>query len=485
MAGTFTCSEDEDFGSLGDNKVIVTGGTSGTPADFASFVTADRAGEAVLLAATAGLSPTLALTYALRPVDVIALLISFIVASKTTETDYIFVTGTDWRGAAQTESLDVSAGNGTYVTTKYFATITNIDCSDNSAGGGTQWADGTVRATQPQWGLIWDYGNSQYRVDSIWIDFGDASTSGYFNSQQEQVVFSAGQFLATANNTVKIGDVHDVYGINGSMWTITPSADNVTILTGNAPMLVYASILYNASTNKRLQVGGTITAKNSIFQAKRYDAGGTWQSRFQFTSSSTVNFESVYFNNVEGLILQSGPTLEDVWIERSQEAVQSFAASFSAANIKITNFVQSDILQAFGTPHAVTLIDLKQSLTTPRITSAGGIINEEYTCNIHVTDRDGNALQSVVVDCEDKDTTAVWAVGTITTDANGDIAEQQIRYKKWVGTAETLTTFSPHKFTLSLAGYETLILEAVTVDAPIVWHLELQSQKAPPRAWRH
>ncbi|KKK60149.1 hypothetical protein LCGC14_3027260, partial [marine sediment metagenome] len=140
MAGTWTCSEDEDFGSLGSNDVLVTGGTSGTPADFASFVTADRAGEAVLLAATAGLSPTLALTYAIRPVEDLALLISFIVASKTAEADFIFITGTDFAGNAQTESLDVTAGNGTYVSTKYFATISNIDCSDNSAGGGVQWA---------------------------------------------------------------------------------------------------------------------------------------------------------------------------------------------------------------------------------------------------------------------------------------------------------------------------------------------------------
>ncbi len=95
MPGTWTCSEDEDFGSLGDNKVIVISGTSGSPATFADFVTADRAGEAVLLAATAGLSPTLALTYAIRPVEDLALLISCIVASKTTETDYIFITGSD------------------------------------------------------------------------------------------------------------------------------------------------------------------------------------------------------------------------------------------------------------------------------------------------------------------------------------------------------------------------------------------------------
>ena len=115
MAGTWTSSEDEDFGSLGDNKVIVTGGTSGTPADFAAFVTADRAGTNInLLTATAGLSPTLALNRAVRPVDLKAIILKFVVASKTTQTDWIYTTGTDLAGNTINESIDVSAGNGTY-----------------------------------------------------------------------------------------------------------------------------------------------------------------------------------------------------------------------------------------------------------------------------------------------------------------------------------------------------------------------------------
>jgi len=211
MTGTWTSSEDEDFGSLGDNKVIVIAGTSGTPVQFDDFVTADRAGEAVLLAATAGLSPTLALTYALRPVDVIALLISFIVASKTTETDHIFITGTDWRGAAQTENIDVSAGNGTYVSTKYFATISNIDCSDNSSGGGTQWADGTVRVTQPQWGFIWDHSDGdadrkQFRISATTWDIGDGSTTTWFIETDCQVVFdSECTPITTVGSTTNFG----------------------------------------------------------------------------------------------------------------------------------------------------------------------------------------------------------------------------------------------------------------------------------------
>ena len=39
-----------------------------------------------------------------------------------------------------------------------------------------------------------------------------------------------------------------------------------------------------------------------------------------------------------------------------------------------------------------------------------------------------------------------------------------------------MKTYSPHKFTLSKAGYETLDLENITIDGPIVWHLGLQDE---------
>ena len=79
----------------------------------------------------------------------------------------------------------------------------------------------------------------------------------------------------------------------------------------------------------------------------------------------------------------------------------------------------------------------------------------------------------------------IYVQQVLTTNGSGDIPEQIIPFRKWEGTAETQTTFSPHKFTLSKAGYETLTLDAVTVSAPINWHLELQRPKAPPRAWGH
>ncbi|MBE3142099.1 MAG: hypothetical protein IMZ53_16115 [Thermoplasmata archaeon] len=139
--------------TVATNTVVVTGGTSGTPATFADFVTADRAGTGTFLLPTGPpASPTLPLDYAVRPVELLAIPVNLVVAGKTAEADFIFISGHDAWGAAQTESIDVTVGNGSYTTTKRWSVIDNIDCSDNAAGGGTVWADGTIAVTQDIWG---------------------------------------------------------------------------------------------------------------------------------------------------------------------------------------------------------------------------------------------------------------------------------------------------------------------------------------------
>ena len=147
MPGTFTYDE-------ATNTVEVTDGTEGNPAAFADMYAADQGGvDTDLLPAEAGAADN-TLTFQIRATGDRALLINFIVAAKSAEADHIFITGTDAWNVAQTESLDVTAGNGTYQTTLRFRTITNIDCSDNAAGGGTVWADGTIQVTQDIFGAV-------------------------------------------------------------------------------------------------------------------------------------------------------------------------------------------------------------------------------------------------------------------------------------------------------------------------------------------
>nr|BDD45807.1 hypothetical protein 6 [bacterium] len=121
---------------------------------FEDWYDADQAGTLALLSAAAPGS-AVTLTYDVQAGCEGALQLDFVVANKTTEADYIFVTGKDVDGSTViTESLDVSAGNGTYTTTRFFSSVTNIDCSDNANGGGTVWADGTLTVNQNIWGTL-------------------------------------------------------------------------------------------------------------------------------------------------------------------------------------------------------------------------------------------------------------------------------------------------------------------------------------------
>jgi len=483
MAISFTYTE-------ATNTVVVTEGTVGTPATPVNFVTFDRAGTATLLVATAGLSPTLALTYQIRPVDVIALLITFTVASKTAQADFIFITGTDWRGAAQTESIDVTAGNGAYVSTKYFRTITNIDCSDNAAGGGTQWADGTVAVTQPQWGVIWDYGTNHHVIDAN-FNIGNGGTATYFACQQSTWAWSASytanmplikfnaDFNVTANATFRFGAKVDSentkYG--GGLYI---NYDGICDITGT--LLLYGSTIVNTRhVTTSLFSGGagsTIEIINCVLDARIVAVGTAiaMTNCVLSTGAGSILTPAATTNTLNDIIMYNGA---------GKACLQGGGQPITVSNLKIS--ASGGTAQVNSQAEDITLIDSTFDETTPSITivQADDVVTAKKTCNIHIADKDGVNLAGVTVDCEDINTDAVWAAGTIVTDANGDIVEQIIAYKTWTGTSETLATLTPHKFTLSKAGYETLVLDNVTVDGPIVWHLEmLPAHGAWPKVWR-
>jgi hypothetical protein len=458
------------------NTVVATGGTSGTPLTFDDFVTADRAGTATLLVATAGLSPTLALTYQIRPVDVIALLITFTVASKTTETDYIFITGTDWRDAAQTESIDVSAGNGAYVSTKYFRTITNIDCSDNAAGGGTQWADGTVAVTQPQWGVIWDFSDGQYKIDCL-HNIGNGSTPTYFQTKSESVVYSINQPRGHGESTFIIGEPSNTVYSKSSSYIKMVGKSFGRQLQSYGTINIYGSIIEWSGDQLWWGASGTFNVYDSIFN-------GNGQTLAESTAGTTVetNWKRSYITNVGSFAFATTPTsFDDMVIENMTIAgLNNYnGVVLSIPNALITN--SNPDLRTNGSGSETNLVNPKFNITNPLIAYATNIIREQYTTNVHVTDKAGANLAGVTVNLKgsvtsDYDTDA-WTADSVTTAAGGTITEQTITTKSWTGTSETLTDYNVFRMTLSKAGYETLVLDNITIDSPIVWHLELQHTK--------
>jgi hypothetical protein len=462
MAIAFTYTEST-------NTVVVTGGTSGTPATFADFVTADRAGTGTdLLTATAGASNN-TLTYAVRPVEDLAILVKCIVAGKTAETDYIFITGTDWRGAAQTESIDVSAGNGSYTTTKYWASISNLDCSDNAAGGGTVWADGTLQVTQDRWGVIWDYGNNQYKVDSIFT-VGDGSTSTYFASVKELVYFAL-YWQGTSASTIRIGLYENSQSEQGSTW-VNGANPNLHLITGwdtTSVINIYDSILVFSNSarahsnnikfyDSRIVYYGT--GKNFYIYNSNSEIINTRFHGMDFMPQATLSVANkVFINDAAGVYADQALTLPGVEIANSTASARTY------------RIYKGEILT------------IENPITTPTQATvwndnALGEIHLNYTVDIHIADKDGVNLQGATVLCEETGGAQQFSVSTA---ADGTITQQSLNVIKWVGTSETETDYNPHKFTISKAGYETLILENITVDGPIDWHLELQDPVSAKR----
>jgi len=431
------------------NKVIQTGGTSGTPATFADFVTFDRAGvDTILLSAG---SPVL---------------VKCVVANKSAEADFIFITGKDWRGAAQTESIDVTAGNGSYTTTKYWSEITTLDCSDNAAGGGVVWADGDLSATQDVWGIIWDYGGGLYKVDAD-FNIGDDIIETYFQTVSEDVDMRDYVAAAKENAVFKIGELSNEYSGRPTTIHMLGKGFSKYLIDGGTAYLLNAH-LHIYDNLMGIDAEGTLIIK----QSSVYTHGEKFFILRNANMTRTIDGLYMYgtrFSMRAGVTIQA----DNIHIENSGYGAYSSSAEVIYNKLKYTNIRDYDIYAAGNSN--ITVIDPIFSPSTIKISTVDFWIKEQYTCNIHIADKDGADLAGVTVACEDQFGTAVFSVNT---GVGGDIAGQIINYKKWDGAcdpcgASDLTAYSPHKFTISKAGYETMVLDNITVDHPIVWHLEL------------
>ena len=387
MPGTFAYDE-------ATNTVEVTDGTSGAPTTFNDMYTADQAGTAtILLSAEAGASgPGNSLVYPIRPTHDKALIIKCIVAGKTAEADFIFITGTDAWGVAQTESLDVTAGNGTYTTTKRFATATEFDCSDNAAGGGVQWADGTIQITQDIWGVVWEFvADGLYKIDAE-VDFGDGSTSTYFTSDAELVYWTTNvEWRVRAQATLKLHRSGWNTWVDGENWGAAWNWNSNGVLT--------ASLMNWRSSNGCSSSMYGITLENCIM-----------------CDVSTINFPNVGIvwmdsaNDIKNLYVHG--LSWGAWFNQNV-AVDGFIAEdckwsvYTNANVDVSikglefiNSVSADVRISTAAGQTLTLKDSVTGPSTINLVHASDALVEQYTCNIHITDKDGADLQNVDVDCK-------------------------------------------------------------------------------------
>jgi hypothetical protein len=465
------------------NTVTVTGGTSGSPADFASFVAADRAGAGTsLLAAWGPNSNTKALTYQVRAVELLALLITFVVAGKTAETDYIFITGTDAWGAAQTEALNVSAGNGTYTTTKRFRTITNIDCSDNPAGGGTVWANGTVAVTQPIWGVIWNKASRQYQLDAYFV-VGDGSTSTYLTTKQEQITISGGWWpngsiiiKVTVNATFQSGELINLTAkttrFGSSFFNCEPTnycqmfqtagVGTIYLYSTNCGALAENRI-YNIARIWNCHFNGLCLPRSSVVTPDIYNTVTT-NANVVFQSDNAMTPTIDKFTGIGGfyiLFLLSGGGLV------ARNVVASAATATYA--VRVAGSVTQDI------------VFIDAVLCTWGINDSGSghtkDIYRQYSVNLHLADIAGVNISGATVTLKDVNGTQVFSVST---GADGKIAEQLVTHTKYDHAASwAAVTYGPHTLTITKEGYQDY-QDVIAIDRKLDLEVALSYVRTSP-----
>ena len=185
----------------------------------------------------------------------------------------------------------------------------------------------------------------------------------------------------------------------------------------------------------------------------------------------------VYSNNMRGFELQTSATIDQLHIHSAQvdaSGIENDGVSITADNTLMTG------INPQAAPKGTVVLTFKdpvEPITTILNQSAGSDTLVQYTCNIHVVDEDGANLSGVTVIC---DISASSNYDTeefsVVTAGDGTITEQTIDAKLWEGTGETLTDYAPMRFTFSKSGYENLVMENITVDDPIDWRIELQTQ---------
>jgi len=304
------------------------------------------------------------------------------------------------------------------------------------------------------------------------LEVGDGSTSTTLTSIRESVYFDdAVIFTCKSAATLQLGAKSGSHGVDGAMWNFGPTAHmNFTAAADTtANVGIYASLLHHRTAYSIYFREGTLEILNSILAARWADDSATYRRYELQTPAGTKTLTDVFVCNVNSLVIKSAVTATGVHVHRCGTGGW-FESSQSFDGAKVTSATSFDVQSVLAGTTA-TFKDPVNAIGTVKINEASGVIIEQYTCNIHVADKDGANLASVTVAC---DSDAEGAEFSVSTDANGDITEQTIDYKSWTTTAETLTSYSPHTFTISKAGYETLVLEAITVDGPINWHLELQ-----------
>ena len=372
----FTTISSDIFHTGTGTEIVVPGLNK----DWADIYTYDLATPDDLLTATP-CTVDITLDTPVRPADWTVIDVDLTLSGTTAGAgDTIDITGTDVLGNAQVESIDVSGGDNTYTTAKFYATISDIDC--------TGWSDGVIAATQDRLGLIWNPCTGTYCTNAD-IQFGDGVTSSSFTSTNETVYFTDGKsFTITDNATLTVTE---------AMWHMNLTASVEPIGNGGTGVLNLTSskLFLNTDDSARQVIfrDGVLTFAQSILSGDSY-------SELAFTGGTVAMTDTTLYNLGAWSLSNVDITTDNVVIESNGTGVTLSTGAVSdliLSTVKISNSVIRDI----GTNNTTSDLILQNpanNISGVLINNAATEVIEQYTFDVTtVNGTDGVPLQDTTV----------------------------------------------------------------------------------------
>jgi hypothetical protein len=445
--------------NAGSNTVTVTGGTSGSPADFASFVTADRAGtlnsqDARNITGVDG-SPV-AVTRAIRPVERLVLggpahTLYLVISNWNASSATIRIVGTDFDGNAQNEDIAIS-GNGTYYTVNRYKTVTTTQVTALSGTGFT------YTLTQAGWGAIWNYGNNTYGLMAF-FQIGDGSTSTWFQDSLKYIVIPPG--VATANNQnfirVMTNATFQLGVLDNATYKTTKNGCAVRVLETS----YYNQIINAYSGTANLyssQFTGASAANPSYIKEQSGGIVNVWNCQLMsFTNLTNLYSGTLYNVTVEGCDTGikdfSSPVDKTIIGPTTSYGLQVTGGSAGTISNIINRRASVSFIRAHGLTANFNVVNADTDAWT--FTFTGTCTNpvfRQYTFNLHVADINGNNISGATATLKDNGGNTVFSVITA---ADGTITQQTINrgyYDQAHG--NTLQEYGPHTLTITKTGYQ-------------------------------
>ena len=338
----------------------------------------------------------------------------------------------------------------------------------------------------------------------IW--YGDGSTPSYFRSIQEQIYFESGAYDQVQNAATK--------DMIGSCYRYVDPVTSPGMSTASSiwNMRECLIIFKNEVSNIAFRNAGTW--KNVVFQGNSAAAIGSVRIDIHNADLVMERITLSGFGNSLVMFTSLNTTPEDVKVQYGNYVIQGQGVGITFLGLKVGDGITNGI-KTWGATTTLNLVNpTGNALGTNAISHDGSWIKEQYTFNLHIRDKNFTDLAGAAVDCEYanlvegsdgksykciQDHTAIdathkpitgsdwgsfWELfddevnpdpqvggdwdtefdyksgatefSTQTTDADGNIPEQTIQFKKWVRTSET-SEARTHKITISKANYETLV----------------------------